>query len=139
MAYLAHYGILGQKWGIRRFQNKDGSYTSEGKRRRKNEPHEDYIRAHSKKKISQMSDKELKDRNTRLQAEKQYRELTSTKRYDKTKKFVNELVWAAGATGALTAFYAKNKSSIDSSVNRILDRIGPMVVSFNSLDLTKQK
>ena len=32
--YLAHHGILGQKWGIRRFQNKDGSYTSAGKKRK---------------------------------------------------------------------------------------------------------
>lgn len=32
--YLQHYGILGQKWGVRRFQNPDGTYTSEGKRRR---------------------------------------------------------------------------------------------------------
>ena len=31
--WLAHHGILGQKWGIRRYQNKDGSYTSEGKKR----------------------------------------------------------------------------------------------------------
>ena len=31
---LYHHGILGQKWGIRRFQNKDGSYTAEGKERR---------------------------------------------------------------------------------------------------------
>lgn len=31
--YLAHHGIKGQKWGVRRFQNKDGSYTNEGKRR----------------------------------------------------------------------------------------------------------
>lgn len=31
--YLKHYGINGQKWGIRRYQNEDGSYTSEGKRR----------------------------------------------------------------------------------------------------------
>lgn len=30
---LYHHGILGQKWGIRRFQNKDGSYTSAGKAR----------------------------------------------------------------------------------------------------------
>ena len=29
--YLAHYGIHGQKWGIRRFQNPDGSLTSEGR------------------------------------------------------------------------------------------------------------
>lgn len=31
--YLMHHGILGQKWGIRRFQNEDGSLTSEGRRR----------------------------------------------------------------------------------------------------------
>ena len=33
--YLIHYGIEGQKWGVRRFQNDDGTYTSEGLERRK--------------------------------------------------------------------------------------------------------
>lgn len=31
--YLAHHGILGMKWGIRRYQNADGSLTAEGKLR----------------------------------------------------------------------------------------------------------
>ncbi|MBO7450608.1 MAG: hypothetical protein J6U54_09580 [Clostridiales bacterium] len=31
--YLCHHGILGQKWGRRRFQNEDGSLTAEGKQR----------------------------------------------------------------------------------------------------------
>lgn len=35
-AELYHFGIKGQKWGIRRFQNKDGTRTAAGKRRRKN-------------------------------------------------------------------------------------------------------
>lgn len=36
---LYHHGILGQKWGIRRFQNSDGSLTSAGKRRYDNDSH----------------------------------------------------------------------------------------------------
>lgn len=30
---LYHHGIKGQKWGVRRFQNEDGSLTEEGKKR----------------------------------------------------------------------------------------------------------
>lgn len=30
---IEHHGIIGQKWGIRRYQNKDGSLTPEGKAR----------------------------------------------------------------------------------------------------------
>ena len=31
--YLAHHGVKGQRWGVRRFQNPDGSLTEKGKRR----------------------------------------------------------------------------------------------------------
>ena len=32
--YLCHHGIKGQKWGIRRFQNEDGTLTEAGKKAR---------------------------------------------------------------------------------------------------------
>ena len=34
--YLVHHGIEGQKWGVRRYQNPDGSLTIEGKKRYSN-------------------------------------------------------------------------------------------------------
>ena len=31
--FLCHHGIKGQKWGVRRYQNQDGSLTDEGRKR----------------------------------------------------------------------------------------------------------
>lgn len=33
MSYICHHGILGMKWGIRRYQNEDGTLTEAGKKR----------------------------------------------------------------------------------------------------------
>ena len=67
---LEHSGIKGQKWGIRRFQNEDGTLTEAGKAR--------YNQDGSRKNPEKMSDTELANANRRLGAESQYRQLTGT-------------------------------------------------------------
>lgn len=52
---LTHYGIKGQRWGIRRFQYENGSYTPEGKERY----YKDYDRGVKKGKYD--NDPELRD------------------------------------------------------------------------------
>ena len=39
--FLEHFGILGMHWGIRRYQNKDGSLTAAGKKRYDSDPSND--------------------------------------------------------------------------------------------------
>lgn len=80
---LQHHGIKGQKWGIRRFQNKDGSYTDAGKKRAKQQ----------KEEPEPLSDEELAKRVRRLTMEKSYarlsQEATPRSRLDKTQKVVD--------------------------------------------------
>ena len=75
--YLAHYGVKGMKWGVRRYQNKDGSYTNAGKRRRRSQNSSDYeeTRPLRKKSPKQLSNEELKKLNKRLNLESEYRRL----------------------------------------------------------------
>lgn len=116
---LAHYGIKGQQWGIRRFQNEDGTLTPEGKERYTN-PNDQEKKEHqtgtnlkgdpvkieksgsSKWKANEaeeLSEAELDRRNRRLQKEKQYKDLTTPQ----WKKDVSNLAKEAGKLLLFTA------------------------------------
>lgn len=59
--YLAHHGIKGQRWGVRRYQNPDGSLTAKGKARLEKKD-DDWAKKHSAKitqKAQKKSSKEL--------------------------------------------------------------------------------
>ena len=74
--YLMHYGVKGMKWGVRRYQNYDGSYTRKGlERYRKAES--DYETAKSKAdetraayKSGQATRQQVKDAKSAVKTEK---------------------------------------------------------------------
>lgn len=66
--YLAHYGVKGMKWGVRRYQNEDGSLTARGKRHRKKMYAEE---------ARGMNDDDLRKSVNRLNLEKQYKDMLS--------------------------------------------------------------
>ena len=67
--WLAHHGIMGQKWGQRRFQNPDGTLTEEGKKRYRKE----YSKAAQKINDEILSAGTKKNRKSRVEAEYQKR------------------------------------------------------------------
>lgn len=62
--YIYHHGILGQKWGVRRYQKEDGTLTSAGKAR--------YNDDGTKKNAKDMSDDDLRSATNRLNNERNY-------------------------------------------------------------------
>lgn len=70
---LYHHGILGMKWGVRRYQNEDGSLTEIGKRRREKMSEEGWrYKELSKKRPEQLTNQELRQLNERRQLLNQY-------------------------------------------------------------------
>lgn len=81
---LYHWGIKGMKWGVRRYQNKDGTLTPAGKKRyaedgRDKDDQEQQAQNSSSKtrrqSISDLSDEELRTIVNRKQSERQLRDL----------------------------------------------------------------
>lgn len=117
---LYHHGVRGMKWGVRRYQNSSGRLTSLGKKRKqpdaKYDP--DYAKAHTKKDVRTMSDKELRDRLNRLNMEEQYKQKTT----NIGKNYMNKMIKAGTTvatvtTTALTIYnnYGKIKSILGRS------------------------
>ena len=73
---LQHYGVLGMKWGVRRARKDSGSTGIRKRNSRMEDVNEDYKRAHSKKSVKDMSDKELREMINRLQMEQNYEKLS---------------------------------------------------------------
>lgn len=142
---LYHHGILGQKWGRRRFQNEDGTRTQAGKKRdRENnrdteyKKSDDHINSRKSKNMAPdgLTNEELKKLNERLQLEETYKKLTK-EQIQKGESFVARAI-KSGAEGALSEF---SKSIFLGSAKLLVKGISPQFAeaTFKIKDTDKSK
>lgn len=120
-----HWGVKGMKWGVRHYQNVDGSLTPEGKQRYASERlkgvadagnqmagnlkamNDKSIKIQSRRAekmdLSKMTDQEMRERINRAMLEKQYDDMFNPKKVYSGREAVSDTLEVAGSVLAITS------------------------------------
>lgn len=142
--YLAHYGVLGMKWGVRRASNRLSNATTNSERSSANAS----LKRHSEKagrKLERLSNKALKKqsnaRNAMIKAEKsKYGLFANQAKYEKRKQKAEKQQFKANKSVAKAAkWYSSMESTFANTDYKVTDaqrRLGENFI--NSLNMQSE-
>lgn len=119
---LQHYGVIGMKWGVRRYQNKNGSLTSAGKKRVKSKRPSSYLgkKLDSHKKLVAKKKKIKMKVNKEAEAAKTNAKLTAYEDRLRSKKIKNhKKKESEDSSNAKQKISSMSNEELQAAINRL--------------------
>lgn len=129
---LQHWGILGMKWGVRRYQNKDGSLTNAGKKRLSRKQLKQRAKnlekardARAKKKIEEEEKRKLVEKGTADEVLKYKGSFTQ----DEMNKINSRLNWERN----IKELKKKDQVDVKEKVDKMVDGVNTGIKAYNTV------